>query len=139
MPSNESRTPYLHLGDFEATAPTLLQWRSLTGMTWLGSNTTILSSLSIENTCQLLLSHCRQSTVMMAADVALQARLATPGSLGAVRHRCLSISQNSCLQNLDQENAYPWIAALIMDEDSSSDYVNTKCSGTLVIFSTCIY
>ena len=29
-----------------------------------------------------------------------------------------------------QENAYPWIAALVRDEDSN--YVNTQCSGTLV-------
>ena len=34
-----------------------------------------------------------------------------------------------------QENAYPWIAALIRDEDESKDYVNTQCSATLVTFS----
>ena len=61
------------------------------------------------------------------------------GSEAQVFNMSITISHNSCLQNLDQENAYPWIAALIMDEDSSSGYVNTKCSGTLVILSTCIY
>ena len=33
-----------------------------------------------------------------------------------------------------QENAYPWIAALIRDEDNREDNVNTQCSGTLVSF-----
>ena len=33
-----------------------------------------------------------------------------------------------------QENAFPWIAALIRDEDESKDYVNTQCSATLVTF-----
>ena len=33
-----------------------------------------------------------------------------------------------------QENAYPWIAALIRDEEESKDYVYTQCSATLVTF-----
>ena len=33
-----------------------------------------------------------------------------------------------------KENAFPWIVALIRDEDKSEDYISTSCSGTLVGF-----
>ena len=56
-----------------------------------------------------------------------------PGLLGVVRHRW----RNNALEFFEilaQENAYPWLAALIRDEDMSKDYVNTQCSATLVSF-----
>ena len=31
-----------------------------------------------------------------------------------------------------QANAYPWIAALLRDEDTEADYINSKCAAVLV-------
>ena len=32
----------------------------------------------------------------------------------------------------EQKNAYPWIAALLRDEDIDDSYVNSECSAVLV-------
>ena len=58
-----------------------------------------------------------------------QATLEILGLLGAVKHRCVTCF-DVFYSVIAQENAYPWIAALVRDEDSN--YVNTQCSGTLV-------
>ena len=59
----------------------------------------------------------------------LQATLDMLGLWGAVKHRCVTCF-DVFYSVIAQKNAYPWIAALVRDEDSN--YVNTQCSGTLV-------
>ena len=46
------------------------------------------------------------------------------------------ILNQSNSEAITQENVFPWIAALIRKADSTDTYVNAKCGGTLVSFTS---
>ena len=78
-----------------------------------------ISSLDCVSKCQCGIVHKRD-------DQGASGRI-FGGSEAEVENYCFFVEQAP-----PQERAYPWIAALLRDEDIDSHYINSKCGAVLV-------
>ena len=107
-----------------------VQWFNWTDKRWKHHEQSLLS----ENTTSLAVT----AFPLSAVDCFAGCRCGISGNLGSARivggtEAQVAIGKEH-LSLLLQENAFPWIVALIRDEDKSEDYISTSCSGTLVGF-----
>ena len=110
----------------------LVEWFDWTARRWRSHEHSLLS----ENTTQLAITPFPLSAVDCDVGCSCgQARTSNKsrivGGTDAEVHKSFEIFGN---HTPVQENAYPWMVALIKDDEKGLEYVYTQCSGSLVKF-----